>query len=177
MRSRAIIRVIGQQDAGKTAFIEALVREIGVPVLVARCVRDDTLRESQETRPRFHRELRRYRAAGASGVALFAFPGSNVDSDAFFMTHLMEEYSNAVVLEGDNPIGAADLSVYVASAPARGQRLLARRAADRQSAPRQKRSSGFCDSPRALKNCSRECSVRQWPTWRDSIRGCCRTCA
>src|SRR5688572_8816418 len=129
MRSRAIIRVIGQQDAGKTAFIEALVREIGVPVLVARCVRDDTLRESQETRPRFHRELRRYRAAGASGVALFAFPGSNVDSDAFFMTHLMEEYSNAVVLEGDNPIGAADLSVYVASAPARGQRLLARRAA------------------------------------------------
>ena len=129
MRSRAIIHVTGQRGAGKTAFVEAVIRGIGGPVLVARCVRDDTLRDTRETRPRSHRELRRYRAAGASEVANFAFPGSDVGSDAFYMTRLMEEYSDAVIMEGDNPLGVADLTVCIASPPSRGERLLVRRAA------------------------------------------------
>ena len=143
MRSRAVINVTGQPGAGKTAFIEAVVRGIGDPVLVARCVRDDTLPESRETRPRTHRELRRYRAAGAADAALFSFPGSDIGFDAFYMTHLMEEYSNAVVLEGDNPIGAADLMVFVASAPSRGQKLLVRRAAGPSERTRARRSSAW----------------------------------
>ena len=74
---------------------------------------------------------RRYRDAGASGAALFVFPGSDIGSDAFFMTELMADYSHGVVLEGDNPLGFVDLAVFVAPPPAAGERLFVRRTRDR----------------------------------------------
>src|SRR2546421_13122259 len=88
----------------RTTFIEAILSAAGGTVLVARCVRDDALRQARETAPKNHPELRRYRLAGASGAALFAYPANNIGWDAFFITELMTDYSQAVLLEGDNPL-------------------------------------------------------------------------
>ena len=119
MRERTLIHVAGPPGSGKTTFVEAILSVAGGPVLAARCVRDDSLRRERETEPKDHPELRRYRQAGASGVALFAFPG-NIAWDTFFMTKLMTDYSQAVLLEGDSPLGFVDLRVFVAPA-ARGR--------------------------------------------------------
>jgi hypothetical protein len=43
----------------------------------------------------------------------------------------MEDYSEAAVLEGDNPIGFVDLAVFVAPAPAAGKTVFVRRKRDR----------------------------------------------
>ena len=126
MIERSVIHVAGREGAGKTTFVEGMLRAIDAWVLAARCVRDDTLRESRESAPKTDPELRRYREAGASGVARFAFPASDIGSDAFFMTDLMADYSEAVVLEGDNPLGCADLSVFIASPLRAGRRLFVR---------------------------------------------------
>ena len=75
--------------------------------------------------------LRRYRQAGASGTALFAFPARDIGCDAFFMTNLMADYSAGVVLEGDNPLGFVHLSVFVAPAPPAGETLFVRRLRNR----------------------------------------------
>lgn len=137
MRERALIHVAGPAGAGKTAFIEALLAEGHALILAARCRRDDGLHQPQETAPSAHPELRRYRQAGATGSALFAFPRHNVRFDDFFMTDLMTDYSQAVVLEGDNPLGSADLQVFVAPPPDSGERLLVRRARSRSGDRRQ----------------------------------------
>jgi hypothetical protein len=105
-------------------------------VLVARCSRDDSLRKWKETSPKRHPELQRYRKAGAEGAAVFSFPGDELDSDAFYMSDLMQDYSHAVVLEGDNPLGFADLRVFVVPALPRGRRLLVRRKRDHAAAAR-----------------------------------------
>lgn len=131
MITRAYIHVAGPDGAGKTAFIEAVLHATDAWVLAARCQRDDELREPRESAPKADPELRRYREAGAGGVARFAFPGSAVDSDDFFMTDLMADYGDAVVLEGDNPLTFVDLSVFVASPPSVGGRLFVRRKRDR----------------------------------------------
>ena len=47
------------------------------------------------------------------------------------MTELMSDYSQGVVLEGNNPIGYVDLAVFVAPPPAAGERLFVRRTRDR----------------------------------------------
>ena len=39
-----------------------------------------------------------------------------VGSDAFFMTRLMEDYSQAAVLKGDNPLGGTSEHVHGAGA-------------------------------------------------------------
>jgi hypothetical protein len=62
----------------------------------------------------------------------------------------MEEYSSAVVWEGDDPLGAADLSVYVASVPSRGQRLLVRRAAGQPERTSAKALRHLLGSPRGV---------------------------
>src|SRR5450755_4912431 len=96
-------------------------------VIAARCVRDDTLRQFRETTPGSQPELRRYREAGAIGAALLTFPGDADLSDSFFTTDLMMDYSQAVVLEGDSPLRFVDLRVFVAPAPAEGEKLFVRR--------------------------------------------------
>ncbi len=134
MRQRALVHVAGPAGAGKTAFAEALLADLvgrGACVLAARCVRDDRLRAPRETAPKAHPELRRYLEAGATGAALFAFCGEDEDSDEFYRTHLMEDYSEAVVLEGDSPVAFVDLAVFVVPAPARGRTLFVRRKRDR----------------------------------------------
>ena len=138
MRERALIHVAGPKGAGKTTFIERVLDGTGEWILAARCVRDDSLRESRETAPKAHPELRRYREAGATGAALFAFPERDIGSDAFFVTRLMEDYSKAVLLEGDNPLGFADLAVFVAAPPPAGGSLLVRRKRDRAKEQRAK---------------------------------------
>ena len=127
MRERALIHVAGPPGSGKTTFVEAMLSAGGGPILAARCIRDDALRQARETAPVTHPELRRYRQAGASGVALFTFPENDLGSDAFFVTNLMTDYSRAVLLEGDNPLGFTDLAVFVAPAPADDEALFVRR--------------------------------------------------
>jgi hypothetical protein len=141
MRQRALVHVAGPAGAGKTAFVEALIRDLGDRgdlVLAARCVRDDRLRAPRETAPKAHPELRRYLEAGATGAALFAFPGEDEATDEFFMTHVMEDYSEAVVLEGDNPVVFVDLAVFVAPPPAPGRTLFVRKKRDRAKEERRK---------------------------------------
>jgi hypothetical protein len=58
--------------------------------------------------------MERYRQAGAYATAMFAFPRHDSDPIRFYETQLMLNYSRAVVLEGDNPVGYADLEVFVA---------------------------------------------------------------
>jgi hypothetical protein len=138
VRERTLVHVAGPKGAGKTTFIEATLGALGWCVLAARCVRDDSLRRSLETAPKAHPELRRYREAGATGAAVFAFPERDIGGDAFFVTHLMEDYSQAAVLEGDNPIGFVDLAVFVAPAPAAGETVFVRRKRDRAKEERVK---------------------------------------
>jgi hypothetical protein len=93
MRERAFVHVTGPSGCGKTTFSEAVLSRARRFLIAARCIRDDSLQQARETAPRTIPELRRYREAGASGVALFAFPESDIGTD----------YSEGVILEGDNP--------------------------------------------------------------------------
>jgi hypothetical protein len=127
MIERAFIHVGGPPGAGKTTFIEAMLAAGDALTLVARCLRDDTLAQAREGAPRTHSELRRYRQAGAEGAAVFTFPGEQSSADDFFMTKLMANYSQAVVLEGESPLGYVDLCVFVAPAPSRTEQLFVRR--------------------------------------------------
>jgi len=161
MRERALIHVAGPPGSGKTTFIEAILSAAAGPVLVARCVRDDELRQARETAPKNHPELRRYRLAGASGMALFSYPANDTRWDAFFMTDLMTDYSQAVLLEGDNPIGFADLAIFVALAPRAGEALLVRRkrdlAAERARAVIAERYAGIQHAQLVVLNIHSEC--------------------
>ncbi len=123
---RALIHVAGPAHSGKTAFIEAMLTAGDALVIAARCVRDNTLHQLRETTPASHPELRRYHEAGAIGAALLTFPGDSDLSDSFFTTDLMMGYSQAVVLEGDSPLGFVDLRVFVAPPPAEGHQLFVR---------------------------------------------------
>ena len=127
MIERAFVHVGGPSGSGKTTFIEAMLAGADALTLVARCLRDDTLDQAREGTPRAAPELRRYRQAGAAGVAVYTFPGQHSVTDDFFVTNLMTNYSQAVVLEGDSPLGYVDLSVFVAPAPARTEQLFVRR--------------------------------------------------
>jgi hypothetical protein len=114
MIERALIHVGGPPGSGKTAFLERILERVGPWALAARCVLDDSLAQAKESAPKAHPELARYRRAGAGGAAVFAFGRRDVGSDALFMTSLMEDYSRAVLLEGDDPVGFADLVAFVA---------------------------------------------------------------
>lgn len=82
------------------------------------------------------RELRRYREAGAVGAAMFTFPADSVVADDFYMTRLMEADSQAVVVEGDSPLEALDLRVYVSPPLGPGRGLLVRKVRDRAAEAR-----------------------------------------
>lgn len=127
MIERAFVHVGGPPGSGKTTFVEAMLAGADALTLAARCLRDDTLAQAREGVPRTHSELRRYRQAGAAGAAVLTFPGKQSGTDDFFMTNLMTNYSQAVVLEGESPLDYVDLRVFVATAPARTEQLFVRR--------------------------------------------------
>jgi hypothetical protein len=110
---RPILHVDGPPGSGKTSLIEALLRSVALELdlMCMRAMRDSSLRLPREQRPRAHPELRRYRAAGAGNVALYSFP--NADSDAFYDSDFMTNYSQAVVIEGDLPCEWVELVAYV----------------------------------------------------------------
>ena len=137
MRQRAFIHVGGPRGAGKTKFVEAVLEDKGGFILAARCVCDDSLTRSREATPKTDPELRRYRDAGASGVAIFTFPRSD-GHDAFFETDLMSDYSEAVVIEGDSPLEFVDLDVFIAPPLPDGKTMLVRRKRDRAKEERDK---------------------------------------
>jgi len=112
--SRAYIHVAGPPGAGKTTLIETFLQTSAFSVLIARGRRDDRLRRSREKSPRADDELRRYRRAGATGSAVFAFPPNEASLDDFFESDLVQEYSEAVVIEGDAPPRFGEVIVYVA---------------------------------------------------------------
>ena len=124
MRERALVHVAGPVSAGKTTFIERLLDAEVAFAICVRAQRDPKLHKEQEAAPKTHAELRRYREAGASAVALYRFAESSMD--AFFTSAFMQDYSEAVFIEGDCPIDSVDLSVFVAPVPSKGHSLLRR---------------------------------------------------
>ena len=138
MIQRACIHVAGPTGCGKTTFVEALLTAGDSPMVVGRCTRDDSMRRMRESSPRSHPELQRYRRAGAWAAAVLRFPSDNPNLVDFYESRLMLEYSGAVILEGDNPAGYADLEVFVAPAPLVGETLYVRRQRDVAAAERAK---------------------------------------
>ena len=102
MIERAIIHVGGPAGAGKTTLMERLLDAQVAFASSVRAQRDVKLRKEQESAPRNHVELRRYRDAGASAVALYRF--ARTDADRFYASEVMEDYSEAVFIEGDCPV-------------------------------------------------------------------------
>lgn len=135
MRHRALIHIGGAPGAGKTALVEALLAHTDYMISAVRCVRDDTLPEPCESFAKTDPELHRYRMAGAHTVARYAFPGTSDAHDAFFQIDALQDFSHAVVIEGDCPVSFADVSAFVA--PAAGGRLLVRRKSNQPSRERE----------------------------------------
>ena len=128
MIHRALVHVAGPPGVGKTTLIERLLESEVAFATCIRTERDPGLRHEEESAPKRHPELRRYREKGAAAVALYRFP--RPDSDAFYCSSVMEEYSEAVFIEGDCPLDFVDLSVFVAPAPRGGESLLRRTTRD-----------------------------------------------
>lgn len=133
MIHRAFVHVGGPPSGGKTIFIERLLESNRSKLLmVARCVRDEKLERVDETSNSSDPELGRYREAGASSTARYRFPATARDSDAFFTSELMSDYSQGVLIEGDSPLSfEPDLSVYVTPPVPVGRTLLCRVTVDR----------------------------------------------
>ena len=132
MRERTIMHVAGLAGAGKTTFIERLLDAEMALTLCVRGERDPTIAQEEESAPGTHSELRRYLRAGASGVALYRFAAPSMDE--FFMSEVMQNFSEAVVIEGDCPIDCIDLSVFVAPPPVAERSLLRRVVRDHATA-------------------------------------------
>jgi hypothetical protein len=119
----------GPPAAGKTTFVEAVLAHAGQSVMIAaRCWRDDALTEPPGDPPEDRSRTGPLPGGGCGGRGSVRFPDAGDAHDSFFMTGLMENYSNGVLLEGDSPLVGIDISVYVA--PAAGGRLLVRRKAN-----------------------------------------------
>jgi hypothetical protein len=119
MRHRSLLHVGGPPGAGKTTFIEALLAANDEEAFFVVRARRDASRRVPRTTSRIREvegvpELRRYLNAGAMTAVGYAFGSANVDD--FFMSEFMQDYSTAVVIEGDDPIGLADLNVHVLAA-------------------------------------------------------------
>ena len=129
MIERALVHVAGPAGAGKTTFIERLLDAQVAFAISVRAERDVKLRKERESAPKNHAELRRYRDAGATAVALYRFL-----QYAFYDSEVMQDYSEAVFIEGDCPVPFVELSVFVAPPPATGKSLLERVVRDRAAA-------------------------------------------
>jgi len=124
VRERAVVHVGGPRHSGKTTFVE---RVLDADVAFSICVRgerDPALRKQQVSAEEDQPELRRYRESGAAEVGLYRFAERSIDE--FFMSDFMQNYSEAVFIEGDLPFDFVDLSVFIAPIPANGQPLLRR---------------------------------------------------
>jgi hypothetical protein len=137
MIQRAVLHVDGPPGAGKTAFVERLAAGSKQWMLAVRCRSDATLSHAREASPARHPELRRYRAAGARTAGLFTFPPCDHAADEFHTTRLMHDPAQVVVLEGEAPVDAVDLRVYVAPPLAPGRTLLVRELRDRAAQQRE----------------------------------------
>jgi hypothetical protein len=127
MRHRAYIHIDGAPGSGKTIFIERLLAagERFLPGVV-RCERVAGLKACQESHESDDVELHRYRESGVMFAARFRFP-PDVDDQAFWSTRFIEEFSKAIVIEGDLPDGVhPDLAVYVARPLPEGEPLVCR---------------------------------------------------
>jgi hypothetical protein len=121
---RAYIHVAGPERSGKTTLVEAILGAFGEPTITVCCRRNDNLAESVEAAPARDAELRRYRAAGAQGAARLESPAAEEDGDAFFYSRVISDYSTAVLIEGDCPVGYLDLDIFVAPPLPTGRALL-----------------------------------------------------
>lgn len=129
MATRNTVSVGGPKGAGKTLFIEALLRSTRRMAAVARLRTDSRRRQMQETRPDDDRELARYRAAGAETAMLLRMPSIEYglhDTAFVWDTGLAESFADFFVVEGERPLWSADLAVYIARHVA-GKALLQRR--------------------------------------------------
>ena len=129
MIERAYIHVTGPAQVGKTECITRLLESNRSKLLlVARCINNDRLKRPKTGNTSNRSELERYRQAGAHNVTAFLFPLSSMDSDPFFETDFIQDYSSGVVLEGDSPLRfPPDLTVYVAPAITEGEQLLSQK--------------------------------------------------
>ncbi len=128
---RPLLHVAGPPQSGKTTFIE---RFLDTEMALAICVRAQQvaeLKSETETTPQRQLELRRYRESGASEAVLYRFPRPS--TDAFYVSNVMTNYSEAVVFEGDCPVDGVDLTIFVAPAPRADESLLQRVSVDRVS--------------------------------------------
>ena len=125
MIHRDFIHFEGPAGAGKTALIERLlISESSKLLLASRCEQDERLTEPQEFASGKDEELNRYRDAGASGVMRFRFP-PDASQESFFLTDMMQDYSQGVLVEGDAPPGFFfELTVFVAPPLPPGEALL-----------------------------------------------------
>ena len=123
---RAYIHIAGPSRAGKTTLIERLLEFSPSTLLVARCSARNDLENYVETRAKGDAELNRYSKAGAEAVSRYRFGPGLERTDAFWETELMEEWSDAVLFEGDRAIECADLAVYV-TRPLPARKTLVRR--------------------------------------------------
>ncbi len=121
---RNILHIDGPAGSGKTSLVEDILRSTEVDVACLRAIRDDKVPRPRESCPGVHPELDRYRSAGATGVALYSF--ARPDSEAFYESDFMTDYSEAVVIEGDLPLEGAESVVYVARPALTGPNLLRR---------------------------------------------------
>lgn len=112
MRARPLLRVAGPLGSGKTTFVEAVLRSRMALSVCVRCRCDPRRQVARESAPVRDAELRRYRSAGAVAAALYSYP--RADSDAFYESEVVKDYSEAIVIEGDSPAGFEDLLVFVA---------------------------------------------------------------
>ena len=124
MRDRALVHVAGPAGSGKTTFIERLLDAEVAFAICVRSERDAKLRRARESAPKNHSDLQRYREAGAGAVALYQFPEPS--ADAFFTRKFMQDYSEAVFIEGDCPVDYVELTTFVAPALLEGRSLLRR---------------------------------------------------
>jgi hypothetical protein len=112
---RPLIHVGGPPGAGKTTFVEAvLTANEEEPFIVVRGRLDPSMAESRADVPTVHAEgseLHRYEEADAMTVAEYFFP--EPVAERFFGEGFLHDFPATVVIEGDNPVGFADLSVYV----------------------------------------------------------------
>jgi hypothetical protein len=122
VRQRALVHVAGPRGAGKTTFIEAMLEAEAAFATCVRGERDPKLRGECESTSKSQREIRRYLDAGASAATLYRF--SQPDTIAFFTSTVMQEYSEAVFIEGDCPVDCVELSVFIAPPLAPGEAVL-----------------------------------------------------
>ncbi len=122
-----LVCVTGPRGAGKTLFIETVLRGIAGPVAVGRCVGHGRIESAREVYAEDQPELERYSRAGAAAVGLLRIPSrASTDSEAasFARTDLMRGPSRLVVLESDRRIRGVDLLIFVAPPLREGVTLL-----------------------------------------------------